>query len=46
MKEPILITGCARSGTSMVAGIINMSGAFGGVMAGPNKNNQKGNFCI
>ena len=44
MKEPILITGCARSGTSMVAGVINLCGAFGGKMSGPNKNNQKGMF--
>jgi len=44
MKEPILITGCARSGTSMIAGIINMCGAFGGRMSGPNNNNAKGMF--
>lgn len=44
MKEPILITGCARSGTSMVAGIINMCGAFGGTMSGPNRYNEKGMF--
>lgn len=44
MDEPILITGCARSGTSMVAGIINLCGAFGGRMSGPNKNNEKGMF--
>lgn len=44
MKEPILITGCARSGTSMVAGVINMCGAFGGQMAGPNRYNEKGMF--
>lgn len=44
MKSPILITGCARSGTSMVAGIINLCGAFGGRMSGPNKNNEKGMF--
>lgn len=44
MKDPILITGCARSGTSMTAGIINICGAFGGDMFGPNKNNQKGMF--
>ena len=43
-RSPILITGCARSGTSMVAGIINMCGAFGGKMFGPNKWNQKGMF--
>lgn len=44
MKDPILITGCARSGTSMVAGIINIAGAFGGDMSGPNRNNAKGMF--
>lgn len=44
MKAPILITGCARSGTSLVAGIINMCGAFGGKMSGPNMNNAKGMF--
>ena len=44
MKAPILITGCARSGTSMVAGIIHMCGAFGGDMSGPNRNNAKGMF--
>ena len=30
LKDPILITGCARSGTSLVAGIINEAGAKGG----------------
>lgn len=44
MKAPILITGAARSGTSMVAGIINMCGAFGGDMSGPNRSNKKGMF--
>lgn len=44
LPDPILITGCARSGTSMVAGAINLCGAFGGNMSGPNKNNQKGMF--
>ena len=44
MKDPILITGCARSGTSLIAGIINICGAFGGEMSGPNKNNAKGMF--
>jgi len=44
MKSPILITGCARSGTSMVAGIIHICGAFGGKMSGPNSNNAKGMF--
>ena len=44
MNAPILITGCARSGTSLVAGIINQRGAFGGNMSGPNHNNAKGMF--
>ena len=44
LPSPILVVGAARSGTSLVAGIINMSGAFGGVMAGPQKSNQKGMF--
>lgn len=44
MKAPILITGCARSGTSMVAGIINLCGAFSGDCVGPNNNNAKGMF--
>ena len=43
-KAPIIISGCARSGTSMVGGIINICGAFGGKMSGPNKNNAKGMF--
>lgn len=43
-QPPILITGCARSGTSMVAGVINMCGAWGGELSGPNHNNQKGMF--
>ena len=42
MKDPILITGCARSGTSMSAGIVNICGAFGGGMTGPTRNNKKG----
>ena len=44
MPSPILITGAARSGTSMIAGIINLCGAFGGNMTGPTRNNQKGMF--
>ena len=40
----ILITGCARSGTSMVAGAIHLCGAFGGIVRGPSKNNMKGMF--
>jgi len=44
MTSPILITGCARSGTSLVAGIINICGAFGGDMSGPTIHNAKGMF--
>lgn len=44
MREPILITGAARSGTSMVAGVVNICGAFGGNLSGPTINNQKGMF--
>ncbi len=44
MHEPILITGCPRSGTSLVAGAIHMCGAFGGSMRGPNKYNARGMF--
>lgn len=44
MRDPILITGAARSGTSMVAGVINLCGAFGGNMSGSNRNNEKGMF--
>jgi len=44
MNSPILITGAARSGTSMTAGVINVCGAFGGRMNGPNKYNKKGMF--
>lgn len=44
MHSPILITGAARSGTSMCAGIISHSGGFGGNMTGPTPNNKKGQF--
>lgn len=44
MNPPILITGAARSGTSMVAGAVNICGAFGGDMSGPTSNNRKGMF--
>lgn len=44
MPAPILITGAARSGTSMVSGVINLCGAFGGAMSPPNRNNSKGMF--
>lgn len=45
MESPILITGCARSGTSMTSGIIEICGAFGGQMLmGHGRANQKGFF--
>jgi hypothetical protein len=44
MIPPILITGCARSRTSLVAGIIHKCRAFGGVMTGPTRHNRKGQF--
>lgn len=44
MDSPILITGCARSRTSLVGGIVNISGAFGGSLAPANTNNKKGMF--
>ena len=44
MRPPILITGCARSGTSLTAGIIHLCGAFGGETCGPTIANRKGQF--
>lgn len=44
MIDPILITGCARSGTSMIAGSIHTCGAFGGVMSGITAHNKRGMF--
>jgi hypothetical protein len=44
IKDPILITGCARSGTSITAGIIHKCGAWGGNLTGPTPHNKKGQF--
>ncbi len=44
LPDPILITGCARSGTSMTAGIFSLCGAFGGDMSGPTTHNRRGMF--
>ena len=44
INRPILITGCARSGTSLVAGIINRCGAWGGKMTGRTRYNQRGQY--
>lgn len=43
-ETPTLITGCARSGTSLIAGIVHLCGAFGGDLLGPITWNQKGMF--
>jgi len=40
----IFITGCARSGTSMVAGIIARSGAWGGNVCDATRFNPKGQY--
>lgn len=42
--RPILITGAARSGTSMTAGVISICGPFGGKTSGPTRYNRKGMF--
>lgn len=44
LHKPILISGPARSGTSLLAGIIDICGAFGGITFGPTQWNQKGYF--
>jgi hypothetical protein len=44
IDQPILITGAARSGTSMVAGMIERCGAFGGQTCGPTSANRKGQY--
>jgi len=44
MKSAILISGIARSGTSMTAGIINICGAKGGEMSSATIYNKKGMF--
>lgn len=44
VEPPIFISGCARSGTSMVAGIIDKCGAFGGHTTPALPHNRKGQF--
>lgn len=44
MRDPILIAGCARSGTSLTAGLVHYCGAFGGKLVGQTKYNEKGFF--
>ncbi len=40
----IIVTGCARSGTSLVAGILNKCGAYQGHIMGRTRWNKKGQF--
>jgi hypothetical protein len=44
MTSPILITGCGRSGSSMIAGAIRLCGAFGGNTLDPAKYAERGMF--
>lgn len=43
-QPPILVTGVARSGSGMIAGVLNKCGAFGGMMT--NKKGLYENDCI
>lgn len=44
IMDPIFITGCARSGTSMTAGCLYACGAWGGNLSGPTRFNKKGMY--
>ena len=44
LSRPILITGLARSGTSLVAGLISACGAWSGTTVPGNKENIKGYY--
>lgn len=44
MSEPVIITGCARSGTSMIAGIVARCGFDFGKTCGPTAANRKGQY--
>lgn len=44
IDRPVFITGCARSGTSLTAGIINLCGAWGGELTGATRYNKRGQF--
>lgn len=43
-RPPIIVTGAARSGTSVTANVIHAAGAWGGDLIGPHKTNPKGFF--
>ena len=44
VPDPIIITGCARSGTSLIAGTMHLCGAWVGNVTGPTSWNRKGQF--
>lgn len=44
LNSPIIVTGCARSGTSLVAGVLHYCGAWIGKCTGPTRWNKKGQF--
>ncbi len=44
MIKPILITGAARSGTSLTAGVARLCGGWGGICSGGTIYNKKGMF--
>ena len=44
LESPILVTGCARSGTSLIAGTLHFCGAWVGHVTGKTRHNQKGQF--
>jgi len=44
LYSPIIVTGCARSGTSLVAGVLHICGAWIGDCTGPTRWNKKGQF--
>lgn len=46
MANPILVAGCPRSGSTMTAGLLYHSGAWGGGMGAPHRENPRrlGNF--
>ncbi len=41
---PIIVTGCARSGTSLTAGVLHLCGAWIGKCTGPTAYKKRGQF--
>jgi len=44
VKKPILITGTARSGVSLIGGVVHLCGAWGGQTAQINDYDGRGSF--